>query len=264
MLSVHLAGTPQHDPGTPVTDLAVTFLTGTCFSINIHTLSSSTNHWIVDSGATRNICPITSLFSFLKPISRASVTLPNHTSIVVTLAGDVRLSSTLVLKDVLFIPDFRFNLLSVSALLTGRDLTITFQPDRFEIQDPMSRKTIGKGDKATRLYLLDATALCSPYATALDLVSTASINTVSTSTWHNRLGHPSLKVLGTLKSQLLCDMSYVNKFPPFYVCPLVKHRRLSFDPQNNMAIALFEKVHCDIWGPYHFHPTMVFVTILHW
>ena len=78
----------------------------------------------------------------------------------------------LILKNVLFIPQFKFNLLSVSALTNGSKLIINFLHDCFIIQDINSQRMIGKGLKFEDLYVLDTTTLNS--------VSTSCVNNVST------------------------------------------------------------------------------------
>lgn len=72
--------------------------------------------WIVDSGASRHICSNTNAFISLRPIQNSTITLLNKTCIPVHFSGDVKLSSNLILKDALFVPQFQFNLLSISAL----------------------------------------------------------------------------------------------------------------------------------------------------
>ncbi|KAK0588496.1 hypothetical protein LWI29_001655 [Acer saccharum] len=127
----------------------------------------------------------------MRSIHNSTVTSPNHTRIPINFSGDVRLSSMLILKDVLFVPQFKFNLLSVSALTNGSQLTVNFLHNCFIIQDLSSKRMIGKGEKFEDLYVLDAATLNS--------VSTTYVNNVSTHIWHNRLGHLSFKKLDSLK-----------------------------------------------------------------
>ena len=145
--------------------------------------------WIVDSGASKHICFNANSFLSLKPITNSRVTLPNNVSILVSLCGDVRLSSQLILKDVLFIPQFKFNLISISALTNSSSLMVTFFPENFIIQDPSSPKMIGKGDKVQDLYVFKV----ANKADSFKATSPISINAVSVQTWHNKLGHLSPK-----------------------------------------------------------------------
>ena len=54
----------------------------------------------------------------MRPIWNSMVTLPNNDQIAVTLCGDIKLSSKLLLRNVLFVSKFQFNLISISALTT--------------------------------------------------------------------------------------------------------------------------------------------------
>ena len=82
--------------------------------------------WIVDSGASRHICSNANMFLSLKPVWNSTVTLPNNASIPIRLYGDVQIVSNFILKDVLFIPQFNYNLISVSSLTTTSGLTVIF------------------------------------------------------------------------------------------------------------------------------------------
>ena len=243
MLTHHLA---SFSTGSSSSSASNAVSAGTCFSISLNPIFSSTNYWIVDSGATRHICYKAALFHSLRPISNSTVTLPNQTSISVSYIGNVSLGPNLLLKDVLLVPQFKFNLLSVSALTSSANdhgLMVRFLRDSFYIQELRSQRMIGKGGRRDGLYVLDSTTLVA--------ASTTLINSVSVQTWHNCLGHLSFKRLESLKDQLICDVSTLNKAGPCYVCPLAKQRRLSFVSHHHMSALPFDIIHCDIWGPHH-------------
>ena len=63
---------------------------------------------IIDSGATNHMCHSISSFMNLRPItsSHHDITIPGGRSIKVSHIGDVRIIEDLVLKDVLFVPQF--------------------------------------------------------------------------------------------------------------------------------------------------------------
>ena len=146
--------------------------TSICFSVSLNPIFSSTHFWIVDSGATRHICSDANIFTTIRAIQNSAITLPKHTQIAVAFSGDIKLCAGLVLKDVLYVLQFKFNVLYVSALTRGSHLTVNFLPDCFVIQEINNKKMIGKGDKVEDLYVLDTTALNSQ--------STAYVNSVST------------------------------------------------------------------------------------
>ena len=130
MLSTHLtttvAPTSHHDSPS-----AITYSACTCFSISLSPVFSSTCFWIVDSGATRHICSNANLFIALRPVQNSSVTLPDHTRLAVAFSGDIQLCNKLLLKNVLYVPQFKFNLLSISALTKDSQVTTHFFPNYF-------------------------------------------------------------------------------------------------------------------------------------
>lgn len=125
-----------------------------CCSVSIDHLFSSSSTWIVDSGASRHICTDISKFVPIHPIVKSNVLLPNHSSIPVYFSSVVKLNQQLILQDVLFIPHFRTNLLSISSLTKASHLTITFLSDHFILQEIQHRRVIGKDNRLPNLYVL--------------------------------------------------------------------------------------------------------------
>ena len=91
------------------------------------------------------------------------MTLPNHTCISVTLTGDVHISYHLILTDVLYVPQFKFNLISVSALTKTSTLTVTFFPGHYFIQNNKSLNVIGKGSQIADLYVFHPSHLSTTF-----------------------------------------------------------------------------------------------------
>lgn len=129
--------------------------TSICHSILVTLTFTTKEIWIVDSGTTRHVCCTANAFINLRSAENTNVILPNHTQISVSLCGDVKLSPNLVLHDVLFVPQFKFNLLSVSSLTLGSQTNTSFFRDHFKIQENTTKMMIGKGDKVQGLYVLD-------------------------------------------------------------------------------------------------------------
>lgn len=78
---------------------------------------SNSSSWILDSGATSHLACRSNLFSQYTPLINCFVTLPNGTKITVSGMGSVFLSCKLVLSNVLYIPSFHVNLISLSSLM---------------------------------------------------------------------------------------------------------------------------------------------------
>lgn len=76
----------------------------------------SANDWILDTGAIDHMVNSVSLFTTVSSVSHLSVKLPNGQTAVVTHIGTIHITSTLTLTNVLCIPSFSFNLISVHKL----------------------------------------------------------------------------------------------------------------------------------------------------
>lgn len=79
-------------------------------------VSKALNTWILDSGATDHICCRLSLFDSFQPVHSLHVTPPKSQLVEVSHIGAVTVSPLLILGNMLFIPVFAFNLISLSKL----------------------------------------------------------------------------------------------------------------------------------------------------
>lgn len=105
--------------------------------------TDSTNHMTLD---LRNLIDINSNFF--------DVWLPNGNSSQVWHIGSFALNSRQKLKDVLHVPDFKFNLISVSKLIKDLGCCVIFVLDFAILQDHNNRMILGIGKEETDLYLL--------------------------------------------------------------------------------------------------------------
>lgn len=92
--------------------------TGTCLFVRVHSLFSNPQTWILDSGASWHVRSNKNAFIFMRPLQHYH--------------GDVKIDSTLTLKDVLCVPEFEFNLIS----------------------DLRNQRMVGRGNKVDGLYVL--------------------------------------------------------------------------------------------------------------
>ncbi|KAK0597011.1 hypothetical protein LWI29_020955 [Acer saccharum] len=173
-------------------------------SSKLHTTSSADSHhvvsnftgidtsipsttWIIDNGATHHVCHDLSLFSsFDIDFSESSVQLPNGHMVAISKIGTVSLSLHLVLTKVLYVPDFKYNLLSISALLQSASCSLKFYDDHCYIQDISQDSLIGMGKKIGNLYYLQLPDK-NPHAYSVCIDTPITDITL----WHYRLGHPS-------------------------------------------------------------------------
>ena len=181
------------------------------------------------------------------------VNLPNGESALVTHIGTVEISSKLVLHNVLCVPSFTFNLLSVSKLAKSISCCLMFFGTLYFIQDLAHWSTIGLGKEYKGLYLLEeSTSTSSNCSTDFHSVNNFhAVNNVHVQphVWHYRLGH-----LSNAKSALLkhkdVPIFNENKMVDCEICPLAKQKRLPFTPNSHVSSHRFDLIHCDLWGPF--------------
>ena len=139
--------------------------------------------WILDSGATDHIVCSPSLLTHSRAVENHTVELPNGSVAKVTHIGQVVFSHNLILENVLCVPFFRLNLISISKLAYDSLYVTIFFTQFCVIQDLRSGKMIGTGTERDGLYYLDPSkkGTCN------------NIQVISLSLWHRRLGHPSHK-----------------------------------------------------------------------
>lgn len=234
MLQSHLGTSTS--PTTPKSE--VNHIASTCLS----TSSTDTKFlqvWVIDSGASTHICCNQSLFVNLLPAMNTSVTLPDQKKFSVGYVGDVYIDDDLLLRNVLYIPAFSYNLLSVSALLKDSRFSINFSNTGCCLQDKLRMRTIGSVSCVDGLYLLHPPDRIAQFS--------AVVCSVSANLWHKRLGHPSFARLKLLQSALQFSN---NDSHVCHVCPLAKQRKLSFPALSHVAENVFDIVHYDIWGPF--------------
>ena len=204
------------------------------------------NSWILDTGATNHMVRSVSQLTTITSVVHSCVYLPNGKKVVVTHISTVQISSTLTLTltDLLCVPSFNFNLISVSQLTKHKFCCLIFLGDWCFIQDLAQWSMIGLGKQSNGLYLLQASV---PPSRSTTLVTNVS-HTFSSDLWHSRLGHLSLSKLQLLKH--FVDIDVQNKAACCDVCHFSKQKRLSFPSSSHVTTKPFELIHCDLLGPF--------------
>lgn len=200
--------------------------------------------WIVDTGATDHICHNLSLFASYTKIKPISITLPNGTHVVANFSGTVIFSTDFHLTHVLYVPQFSFNLLSVTQATSRLPCSFRFSNHSCCIQALPSMKMMGTAKVFNGLYVLELSVLPTPSPStkvfAVTSVSPASL-------WHHRLGHLSDSRLKSLYSNISSSPFVANL--PCKTCHLAKQNKLVFPLSQSVYKALFDLIHVDIWGP---------------
>jgi hypothetical protein len=137
----HVSNCPTHDE-----------LSGKAFSL---ISNGNRSAWILDSGCTDHMISDQNLFTYSRPVIGRTVELLNGSITQVTHIGRVHLSSDLILDNVLCVPYFRLNLISISKLASDSSCITIFLSQFCVIQDLRSGKMIGTGIEREGLYFLD-------------------------------------------------------------------------------------------------------------
>lgn len=100
----------------------------TCVLVNSTYFNASVCCWILDSGPTDHMISDLNMLYDLKDVSKENilVNLSNGSYVLVKYTEKCLLIPGLVLKRVLYVPDFKFNLLSVSKVTTENKCVIKF------------------------------------------------------------------------------------------------------------------------------------------
>lgn len=205
--------------------------------------------WIIDSGATHHVSHDRNMFTDYKPLDQTYVTLPNGYTVSIVGVGSIHLTNSITLFNVLYILEFKFNLLSVSVLTKTLNSEVSFTATDCYIQDLTQALMISQGSQVGNLYVLDVNkSYCTLSFQGKSYVSVV----VDSQTWHRRLGHPSIAKVETLYPLLNVPHSKMNKDHSgvCHACHLAKQKRIPFKLRENMSSNAFDLLHIDTWGPF--------------
>jgi hypothetical protein len=136
------------------------------------------------------------------------------------------------IKNVLYIPIFPFNLLSVGKITRELNCNVIFSPSFVTFQDRVTGRTIGEGSLENGLYIVKQ-----------QKCTFSSIKESLNKLWHCRMDHPSDRVLSKIiyLSDLNSSCCEVYNF--------AKQTKSPFSLSNNKSNKLFQLIHYDVWGP---------------
>ena len=222
--------------------------------------------WIVDTGATRHISVEKEGFVDYHrvPAGTQYVTLGNGTQEEVLGVGSFQLKmkngKILLLKDVMYAPGVRCNLLSVACLL-GQGYSFLFRDTGLNIY--LDDTFFGSGFLVDGFFKLNLDHVCNNRSVAL-VSSTSSIINDDCDLWHKRLGHVGQERMARLAREgLLGSLSKV-RLTVCEPCLAGKAKRKPFGKASRASYPL-ELVHSDICGPMNVrarHGASYFITFI--
>ena len=173
----------------------------------------------------------------------------------------------LTLQNVLYVPDFKFNLISVNKLLNDLHLFALLTPEKCIFQDPSSSLTMAIAPVDHGLYQFQPVSQAGinstlPVTSKFGQDRSSSIMTVantpvftfisidcknpSLDIVHARLGHTSVSKMQHLS---FCKQHLSTSFA-CETCVIAKMHRLPFNKSHITTSSPFQLIHLDLWGPY--------------
>ncbi|GJQ70485.1 hypothetical protein Trydic_g22897 [Trypoxylus dichotomus] len=196
--------------------------------------------FVVDSGSSSHMANLRDLFSTLEGTS-SSIQVAKKNERMKSEGKENIEGKACVLKDVLFVPDLRKNLLSVNTIMN--DGEVIFTKEKVVIKKNKSKILEGiKSDNG--LYLVDLDQIEESYVTQ---------DQEKTKEWRRKLGH-----LGLNNMKKLIDMSTGMKLKKDHcnelkrvceICLQAKQTKLPFKTSRQRASRCLEIFHRDICGP---------------
>jgi len=204
-------------------------------------------NWVFDTGATHHLTSDLSNLSLHQPYNGGEeVTIADGSGLQITHTGSGLLptpSRSLALQDILYVPDVCKNLISVYRLCNTNGVSVEFFPAHFQVKDLSTGAQLLQGRTKNELYEWpvnhnNITAFSASPSPKTDL-----------SSWHSRLGHPSLPILNSVVSQFSLPLSNSQqKQWSCSDCLINKSHKLPFYSNTITSTQPLEYLYTDVWS----------------
>jgi transposase InsO family protein len=214
--------------------------------------------WLTDTGATDHLTANLNNLTVQDPYKGSDqVAVGNGQSIPINHTGNGQLCTKFYnfrLHNLLHSSKISSNLLSVHKLCTDNNCSCYFDSNKFLIQDLPSGKVLYKGLSRNGLYPIHThppSSVSPPSVTASSSVSAFLSSKNKWQLWHQRLGHPSDRVLVSSLPSLSSCMFDRNKHVQHHCkhCLIGKMHKLPFVNSQFQSTQPLELIHSDVWGP---------------
>lgn len=207
--------------------------------------------WCLDSGCTSHLCSDKELFVNTTNTS-SGLKLANNDVAKVQAVGDVRITASvnkdnnkIRLKDALYVPDLRTNLLSVAKIVDNGH-KVLFTKDRATVQDSRGNTTMIAKRVNNLFYLQES--FNSAY-------SATDAKRSQLRTWHERLGHLNVRDVSRMHDTRTVFGMKLDRDPtPFdcKTCAAGKLTQTAFPTRSSgtsRTSGALDLVHTDVCGP---------------
>nr|BAM42649.1 Polyprotein [Arabidopsis thaliana] len=205
------------------------------------------NNWLLDSGATHHITSDFNNLSFHQPYTGGDdVMIADGSTIPITHTGSASLptsSRSLDLNKVLYVPNINKNLISVYRLCNTNRVSVEFFPASFQVKDLNTGVPLLQGKTKDELYEW-------PIASSQAVSMFASPCSKAThSSWHSRLGHPSLAILNSvISNHSLPVLNPSHKLLSCSDCFINKSHKVPFSNSTITSSKPLEYIYSDVWS----------------
>ena len=112
--------------------------------------------WVIDSGSTDYMTPKSQIFhTYTLSLSNKKIIVVNGSLATVAGFGDIYITPTLILKNVLHVPKFSTSLVSIQKLIYDLKCYVIFFPSYYVFQEQGSGMKIGLAKERNGLYHLE-------------------------------------------------------------------------------------------------------------
>jgi hypothetical protein len=203
--------------------------------------------WYIDSGASRHMTGVREHLTDITEIGDVEVVLRDDRVVKAVGCGTVSFQREslppMLLREVLYVPGLKKNLVSVSAI-EERGYEVLFHDGQVLLFPKGSSITSAKviGTRHEKLYKL-------MFQRARALIHTTSINDLC-ELWHRRMPHLHHGALRVLREMVTGVPDFSTEHQELCKgCALRKYTKTAFPSSDNRAAGILDLIHSDVCGP---------------
>ena len=165
--------------------------------------------WYLDSGCSRHMTGDIEQFFTIKSKDEGFVTFGDNKKGRIIGLGNIKISPSTFIKNILLVEKLRHNLLSISQLCDV-GFNVTFKTSMCIVANPLDSNSKFIGYGLRNVYVTDLDDLA--FSSSISLVALVEKSKESSLLWHRRLVHASIHIITKLLSKDL-----VKRLPKFNI-----------------------------------------------
>ena len=182
-------------------------------ALSTTTPPDSLGNWLIDSGASRHFTGYKeALYNLIEKETNLEIALGDNSKYLVKGVGNVTLQlnqgNTIHLQDVLYVPDLKKNLVSISAM-EDKGYKVAFSDGKVRVWKKNFKDAFTLGFRVDSLYQVGGSLL--------DVMSCDT--SLQSELWHRRFAHLHYKALPDVR-KMVTRMPLSNTYPSINECYL--------------------------------------------